>query len=171
MLVAIAAIAAADPAERLRTFKQPPAESSTSGDAILSHLVSVGGSGRWQFWDAAVDAWQKKPVLGHGAGSYEAWWARHGSLAVFVRDAHSLYLETLAELGALGLALLVAAAAAVLLASWRRIQRLSAARADAVAAATAVVVCVRRRCRNRLGVGTARSDARGVHLPRGDACS
>ena len=79
-------------------------------------------------------------MLGHGAGSYEAWWAQHGSLAVFVRDAHSLYFETLAELGALGLALLVAAAAAVLLASWRRIRRLSAARADAVASATAVVV-------------------------------
>ena len=140
VLVAIAAIAAADPAERLRTFKQPPAQSSSSGDAILSHLVSVGGSGRWQFWNAALDAWQKKPVLGHGAGSYEAWWAQHGTLAVFVRDAHSLYFETLAELGALGLALLVAAAAAVLLASWRRIRRLSAARADAVASATAVVV-------------------------------
>ena len=140
VMVALAAVAAADPAERLRTFKRPPAESAASGDAILSHLVSVGGSGRWQFWEAALDAWQKKPVLGHGGGSYEAWWAQHGSLAVFVRDAHSLYFETLAELGALGLALLVATAAAVLLAACRHIRRLSAARADAVAAATAVVV-------------------------------
>lgn len=140
VVVGIAAIAAADPAERLRTFKQPPAEGSASGDAILGHLVSVGGSGRWQFWEAALDAWQERPLLGHGAGSYEAWWAQHGALAVFVRDAHSLYLETLAELGALGLGLLLAAAAAVLLASSRRIRRLSAARGDAVAAATAVVV-------------------------------
>ena len=138
--VAMTAIVAADPAERLRTFKQPPAESTASGDAILSHLISVGGSGRWQFWASALDAWQKKPVLGHGAGSYEAWWAQHGTLAIFVRDAHSLYFETLAELGAVGLALLVAAGATALFASWQGIRRLPAVPADAVASATAVVV-------------------------------
>jgi hypothetical protein len=138
--VAATAVVAADPAERLRTFKRPPAESTTSGDAILSHLVSVGGSGRWQFWESALHAWQKKPVLGHGAGSYEAWWAQHGTLAIFVRDAHSLYFETLAELGVVGLALLVGAGATALVAAWRSIRRLPAAGADAVAAATAVVV-------------------------------
>jgi tetratricopeptide (TPR) repeat protein len=140
LVVSVTAIAYADPVEQLRTFKQPPTEAAANDDAVLAHLASLGGSGRWQFWETALDAWHAMPVLGHGAGSYEAWWAQHGTLPVFVRDAHSLYLETLAELGALGLALLAAAAAAVLLASWWRIRRLSVARADTVASATAVVI-------------------------------
>ena len=41
---------------------------------------------------------------GIGPGTYEFWWAREGSLPAFVRDAHSLYLEALAELGVVGLA-------------------------------------------------------------------
>lgn len=139
--LAIVAVTAAGPAERLRAFKRPPAEDTAGSDEILSHLVSAGGSGRWQFWEAALDAWDERLLLGHGAGSYEAWWAQHGTLHVFVRDAHSLYLETLAELGAVGLGLLVATAASVLVASVSRRRRHSADRAaDAVAAATAVVI-------------------------------
>ena len=139
-MVVLAAIAVADPAERLRTFKRPPAASAASGDAVLGHLLSAGGSGRWQFWEAALDAWQETPTLGHGAGSYEAWWAQHGSLAVFVRDAHSLYFETLAELGSLGLALLVAVAVTVMRRVLAAHPTASGRSADAVAAAAAVVV-------------------------------
>ena len=38
----------------------------------------------------------------------QEWWTQHGSLPVFVRNAHSLYLETLGELGIVGLLLLSA---------------------------------------------------------------
>jgi tetratricopeptide (TPR) repeat protein len=50
-------------------------------------------------------------VLGGGAGSYEYWWDAHRHSRGEVLDAHSLYLETLAELGPIGLALLLAALA------------------------------------------------------------
>jgi tetratricopeptide (TPR) repeat protein len=109
-IVAVVAVLVADPAERFRSFKAPPAPAAED-DFVRSHLASAGGSGRWQFWSAAVDAWKEDPLLGHGAASYEAWWARSGTLEVFVRDAHSLYLETLAELGLVGFALLAAAGA------------------------------------------------------------
>jgi tetratricopeptide (TPR) repeat protein len=46
-------------------------------------------------------------VKGIGAGSFEFWWAREGS-GEYVRDAHSLYLETLGELGLPGLILVLA---------------------------------------------------------------
>ena len=106
----IATLAVADPVSRFRSFKRPPEEAVTpSGDFVRSHLLSANGSGRWQFWEAAVDAFQSRPLLGQGAGSYEAWWAEHGSLATFVRDAHSLYAEVLAELGVVGFLLLAAA--------------------------------------------------------------
>ena len=54
-----------------------------------------------------MDEFKDEPVHGGGAGSYEAWWAQHGELSFFVRDAHSLYVETLGELGIVGLVLLL----------------------------------------------------------------
>jgi cytochrome c-type biogenesis protein CcmH/NrfG len=54
-------------------------------------------------------AWQQTrshPLLGDGAGSFEQYWYRHRPLGGVVQDAHSLYLETLAEVGPVGLVLL-----------------------------------------------------------------
>jgi hypothetical protein len=110
ILAALAGVAASDPVERFETFKAPPGElRGAESDFVKAHLLSGNGSGRWQFWDAALNEFESAPVLGRGAGSYEAWWAQHGSIAMFVRDAHSLYLETLGELGFVGFVLLAGA--------------------------------------------------------------
>jgi Flp pilus assembly protein TadD len=101
------AIAVAHPAERFDRFKSVPHGEATT--RLQQHLLSGSGNGRWQLWSSAVDEFRAHPVVGDGAGSYEAWWARTGSLPLFVRDAHSLYLETLGELGVVGLALLLGA--------------------------------------------------------------
>jgi O-antigen ligase len=98
---------AAHPGDRLESFGRLPAGGKAAGDSIHAHLLSGSGSGRWQFWTAAFDEWQSAPLIGHGAGSYEAWWAEHASFTYFVRNAHSLYLEVLGELGAVGFVLLV----------------------------------------------------------------
>jgi hypothetical protein len=117
VIAVAAAVVLADPVARIDAFKAAP-QAAAGGQLVRSHLISSGGSGRWQFWAAAADAFGTEPVNGRGAGSYEAWWTQHGSLAVFARNAHSLYLETAAELGILGLAallvLLLAAMAATL---------------------------------------------------------
>lgn len=108
--VLIAGVIAADPAERVQTFKaQPPAQEAPGAAPVGSHLSSGGGSGRWQFWSAATDQWQEHPLAGDGAGSFEPYWAQHGTLDWFVRNAHSLWLETLGELGVIGLLLLAGA--------------------------------------------------------------
>ena len=39
-----------------------------------------------------------------GAGTFERWWLEHRDVPLKVRDAHGLYVETLAELGPIGLA-------------------------------------------------------------------
>ena len=58
--------------------------------------------------------------MGIGPGSFEFWWARKGSLPIFVRNAHSLYLEVFAELGAVGLLLIVLFVGVALVSGARR---------------------------------------------------
>jgi len=103
----IAGAFASHPARRFEAFKQLPGATGT-GDAgfVRSHLLSGSGSGRWQFWTAALHEWESAPVVGRGAGSYQAWWAEHASFSYFIRNAHSLYLEVLGELGVAGFLLL-----------------------------------------------------------------
>ena len=55
--------------------------------------------GRLDIWESALEDARAHPVLGSGAGTFERWWLEHRDVAHKVRDAHSLYLETLAELG------------------------------------------------------------------------
>ena len=120
-VVVVAGALAADPAERFRAFKRLPTNvASPPGDFVRAHLLSGNGSGRWQFWASALDEWRSNPVAGRGAGTYESWWAQHGSFPYFLRDAHSLYLEVLGELGIVGFALLVAALATSLVVGARR---------------------------------------------------
>ena len=104
ILAAAGGAIAADPSRRFHEFKSPPAGTThIAPDFIRQHLLSASGSGRWQFWTAALSEFRSKPLAGHGAGSYEAWFTQHGPIAYYVRDAHSLWLQTLGELGLLGL--------------------------------------------------------------------
>jgi tetratricopeptide (TPR) repeat protein len=108
--------------------------SNPAPDFTRAHLFSGNGSGRWQFWTAAGDEWRSAPVKGRGAGSFESWWAQHGSIAYFVRDAHSLYVETAGELGLVGLALLLAALGCGVAAAVSRARRADEEGAAAIAA-------------------------------------
>jgi hypothetical protein len=105
VVAAIVAIAAAHPRERFQAFKDVPADIGRK--SVQQHLLSSTSNGRWQLWQAAGQEFKEHPVLGGGAGSYEAWWAEHGTLTLFVRDAHSLYVEVLGELGLVGFVLLL----------------------------------------------------------------
>ena len=53
-----------------------------------------------------MDAGLEHPIVGTGAGSYEARWYRYRKSAYAIRDAHSLYAETFGELGVVGLGVL-----------------------------------------------------------------
>ena len=101
-------------ADAWREFKQ-----SKEVGAGPARLGSLSGNGRWPLWRSSLKQAGQAPLLGQGSGSFEAWWAGHGS-GGFVRDAHSLYFETLGELGIVGLALLVAFLGWVLVAGTRR---------------------------------------------------
>ena len=100
-----AAIVAADPAERFREFKQPPAEPAAPGAAAASD--DVNSSGRWQFWDRGRRCFRERARGRHRRRRFEDWWARNATIAVFVRNPHSLPLQEVAELGVVGVALLL----------------------------------------------------------------
>jgi O-antigen ligase/polysaccharide polymerase Wzy-like membrane protein/tetratricopeptide repeat protein len=91
------------------SFTAPPVSVSSAGSNLNKRLFSFSSNGRIDLWHAAWHEAQAKPILGGGAGSYEYWWDAHRNTNGDVLDAHNLYLETLAELGPIGLVLLVAA--------------------------------------------------------------
>jgi O-antigen ligase len=76
-------------------------------DNVFSRLQGANGNGRYEYWQAAQDANATAPWKGIGPGSFEFWWSREGTTPGFVRDAHTLYLETLAETGVVGFVLLI----------------------------------------------------------------
>lgn len=69
--------------------------------------VSLGDENRPHYWHIALDDAEAHPVLGSGAGTFGDYWLAHRPVESFARDAHSLYIESLAELGPLGLLLVV----------------------------------------------------------------
>jgi hypothetical protein len=79
------------------------------GTDVSKRLFSLSNNGRLSAWRVALHAFEAKPVAGIGAGGFERYWFQHRAVADTIRDAHSLYLETLAEAGLIGAALLFAA--------------------------------------------------------------
>lgn len=80
-----------------------------TSENLNARLRSFSGNGRVDLWRAGWQEAKAHPLLGGGAGSYGAYWLRHRKADISVVDTHDLYLETLAELGPLGLALLALA--------------------------------------------------------------
>jgi O-antigen ligase len=78
--------------------------------AIILHPALPHGD-RGAYWRVAAHDVRQHPLLGSGAGSFAAVWedSSRARTGVSVRDAHNLYLETLAETGPFGLALLLGA--------------------------------------------------------------
>jgi O-antigen ligase len=83
-------------------FKEPVEEST------VSRLSTVSSSERFLAWNSAFEAAGLESVTGIGPGAFEYWWAREGNGVQFVRDAHSVYFEALAEMGPVGFVLVLA---------------------------------------------------------------
>jgi tetratricopeptide (TPR) repeat protein len=94
-------------------------------------LAQLNGN-RHNLWDSAWRAFESQPVHGIGPGTFEFWWGRDGVNAEFVRDVHNVYLETLAETGAIGLLLLLAFFGGLLWAAWWGRRVLVQQRSDAI---------------------------------------
>lgn len=102
VLVAVVADAPGRASDAWAEFK----EKGGPGEGT-ERLGSVAGESRYQFWSSAVDENRTEPLIGTGSGTFQYWWAREGDGGETVRDAHSLYMQTLGELGIVGLLALV----------------------------------------------------------------
>ena len=87
-------------------FDEPPA---AHGRDLNDRLFDISGSGRTEQIAIALDAGRERPLIGYGSGSYEYLLYERRKAPLVIRDAHSLYAEMFGEVGAIGLALLIAA--------------------------------------------------------------
>jgi O-antigen ligase len=107
-------VAAAALARSARRFELPRARAKPmvlAGAAVIAVATAVSLThlgDRSLYWRVAWEMFERRPLFGTGAGTFESYWLELRELDVGVRDAHNLYLETAAELGLVGLALLVA---------------------------------------------------------------
>lgn len=95
------------------------AKNGQVGKDLNLRLFSLSGNSRAELWRIAWADARRHPLLGSGAGSYERVYLARRQNGLKVTDAHSLYLETLAELGPVGLALLLIGLGAPLVAGVR----------------------------------------------------
>jgi O-antigen ligase len=74
---------------------------------LRARLGTASNNGRLDIWRVSVDSFSAHPLLGSGAGTFQTEWRRRRPYPDRVNDGHSLYLETLGELGVVGGVLLL----------------------------------------------------------------
>lgn len=144
VIVALGAIAVGPAvAERAADSFDTGGISGAAPEDSSQRLLNLSGNRDLQ-WSTALDAFASDPLKGIGPGTYEFFWNRAAVDGEAVRNAHSLFLETLAELGVPGLlALLIALGGAVYGGvSWRRGAQDRAQAGAATAALAGVVVWI-----------------------------
>jgi O-antigen ligase len=80
---------------------------------LRKRLTDPANNGRSDLWRVALSGFDAAPLRGRGAGMYQTLWDRQRPSFVYTVNAHSLYLQAMAELGVAGLALLVVLVGAI----------------------------------------------------------
>jgi O-antigen ligase len=88
---------------------------------LRGRLTTLESPERRHNWRVAWRAFERHPLRGTGAGTYELEWERERQISLNVTDGHSLYLELLGELGLPGLLLLAVALGVPLAVAARRL--------------------------------------------------
>jgi O-Antigen ligase len=99
LLVVVGAFAAFLAVGATETRKQPRPSATAARYSTLR-------SDRYAYWRVAARAFRAEPVRGIGARGWAVYWLRYRPFAGGAKDAHSLYIQTAAELGLVGLVLL-----------------------------------------------------------------
>jgi hypothetical protein len=81
---------------------------------LRQRLTDPSNDGRTDLWRVALNGFTASPLHGYGAGMYQTLWDRGRPHFIYTINAHSLYLQAMAELGVPGIALLAILLVAVL---------------------------------------------------------
>jgi O-antigen ligase len=114
-------------------------EKSTRPLSLGATRLATLQSSRYAYWRVAIRAFRDEPLRGVGAGGWAVYWLRLRPVNEFTTDAHSLPIQTLAELGIVGLALLAAFLAGI---GWAAVEAHGAAPTLAVGPIAGFVVWV-----------------------------
>jgi hypothetical protein len=90
----------------IAVFEGAPEGTSPARGADPARLGSID-TNRYRYWDVALETWADHPLIGIGSGGFLVDWLKERDRVDTSGDAHSLYLETLAELGIVGFAFLL----------------------------------------------------------------
>jgi tetratricopeptide (TPR) repeat protein len=121
-----------------RAFKQPTA-AALRQDSI-ARFGALSGNERYTYWKTGIDALPGHVLGGYGPGTFQLVWLPRAPVSTYVIDAHSLYVETLVEVGLVGLVVLAGFLLTLLAAPVRAVAKVgvtSRTHAAAVAAAVA----------------------------------
>ena len=117
-VVLVVAFAGGTGAQMWHDFKQlNPSNHSNQ----YFRLLSLAGSHRYQYWQVAFKAFESAPLVGIGPGMFRFYWAQHQTIGEYVQNAHSLWFETLAEAGIVGLLLIAGFFGSVVFGGIRRV--------------------------------------------------
>jgi O-antigen ligase/polysaccharide polymerase Wzy-like membrane protein len=83
------------------TLSNPDAKPPPNTPGRLTAVASV----RARYWKEALQIFEAHPLLGAGASGYAVAQLRYRTAAIEVKNAHGFVVQTLADLGAIGLAL------------------------------------------------------------------
>jgi O-antigen ligase len=84
------------------------------GHDLRQRLTDPSNDGRTDLWRVALNGFTASPLHGYGTGMYQTLWDRGRPRFTYTINAHSLYLQAMAELGVPGIALLAILVGAVL---------------------------------------------------------
>lgn len=102
-------------------FKRPSSVSLNQN--AIGRFGAASGNGRYDYWRVAVKASGEHLLTGWGPGTFQFVWLARAPYWSYVRNAHSLYVETLLEDGLIGLVLIVGLFASGIGAAVRRAVR------------------------------------------------
>lgn len=103
------------------------------------HFAEISSGGRVDIWEVAFEGFAEHPLLGDGAGTFPFLWDRERPSALEVKDGHSLYFESLAELGLVGGALSLALMGGLAAAAIALVRRTGGPLREATATCAAVL--------------------------------
>jgi O-Antigen ligase len=116
----IALVAAAKPQGWFHDFTRVP--TNTAQTIGTGRLTSFNSNSRWQWWTEAWRGFEKQPLRGTGAGTFELSHRLFRSNPVVVTEPHNVPLQFLSETGIVGFLLAIGSVAAATAVVVRRVR-------------------------------------------------